>query len=321
MTPSIYITECLKNLRHGQPAGIKNGTAADIYRLLLSHKFRKYAVNPEYLEHIRHAIDLSMKSQEPIKLTIVFGGYKLWRLKESPYVDWAELFALMYYARWLLPITAIYTPGVWLDFYSDDVILESMDNIPKQNTEAYKASFRALLTFIMPFLPKNLRFTLNCVSDQYALYEDFLTELEENKKKVVSELGGLPKLSDEQLRLVELNVHLKPGQAGDPEWREKVFLIHEAYARISKRRPYYRTPEKIFVITRPIKDSIAVGTTKTSVVKFWIGAGALERNGDSYTQHIYSPTQLTAHTFDEESADVHGLTGKNFHSIKIQKTL
>ncbi|MDO8451848.1 MAG: hypothetical protein Q7S76_03185, partial [bacterium] len=88
----------------------------------MSKKYRKYAVNPEYIQHIRSAIESSVQRGDPIKLTLVFGGYKLWRLEEAPEVDWAELFSLMYYARWLLPIARVYEPGVWFDFYSDDVI-------------------------------------------------------------------------------------------------------------------------------------------------------------------------------------------------------
>lgn len=317
MTPATYITDCLKHLQLKETPIFSGPLNDEIYRLLLSKKFRKYAVNPEYCTHIRTAIDTSVAKNEPVKLTLVFGGYKLWRLKESPEPDWAELFAFMYYAHWLRPICAVYKPGVWLDFYSDDVILEAMDNVPKKDTNAYILAFRVLLAFIKPYLPDNLSITLHRVADQYASYDDFLKELDGNKVTVQKELGGLPKLTDEQRRLVELNVHLKPGQDADPLWREKVFLTHEAYARVSRRRPYYRTPEKIFVITRPIKDSIAVGTAKTSVVKFWIGAGALERKDDSYIQHIFSPHQLTERTFEAVPIHIEGLSGKNFSAIRV----
>ncbi len=283
----------------------------------MSKKFRKYSTNSDYLPHIISAIKNSIEASEPIKLTLVFGAYKLWRLKESPEVDWAELFSLIYYTQWLKPILEVYKPGVWFDFYSDDVILEIMDNVPKVDTETYIQSFKQLLEFIRQYIPKNLNFTLNRVGDQYQSYDDFKKELKESIDKVEKDLGGLPKLTDEQTGLVDLNVKLKLGQEDDPKWREKVFLMHEGYARVSKRRPYYRTIDKIFVITRPIKDSIAVGTTKTSVVKFWIGAGALKKNGESYMEYIYSPSQLESGKFIEKEINVGGLEGKNFNSIRI----
>jgi hypothetical protein len=321
MTPSTYISTCLKNLKK-KDLSVSSGDAIEerIFTLLMSKKFRKYSVNTEYREHIRGAIQSSIEKDEPIKLTLVFGGYKLWRLKESPEVDWAELFSLMYYTAWLSPICALYKPGVWFDFFSDDVILEIMDNVPKTDTEAYQEGFRKLLKFITPYIPKNLMFTLNRVGEQYISYEEFTAELSESITQVTEKLGGLPTLTDEQKTLVELNVHLKPGQADDPLWREKVFLIHEGYAKISKRRPYYRTPDKIFLMTRQMKDSLAVGTTKTSVVKFWIGAGVLQKTDDTYQQYIYSPKQLDSHTFRTEKISIDGLPGKNFTSIPVLET-
>ena len=160
MKPEEYILNSLKGLQSKEEISIPKTEAEfanQISKLLLSKKFRKYAVTPkEYLDHILSAISLSVSKNEPIKLTLVFGGYKLFRLKESPEVDWAELFSLIYYAKWLKPICTIYKPGVWFDFYSDDVILEIMDNIPKADTEAYIKSFRKLLEFIKPYLPVNL---------------------------------------------------------------------------------------------------------------------------------------------------------------------
>ncbi len=320
MAPKKFILQRLEQLKlQGQ---ISLDTQEDllgfIFKSIMSKKFRKYAVNPEYIAHIRSAIKISISNNEPIKLTLVFGGYKLWRLEESPEVDWAELFSLMYYANWIKPILSAYTPGVWFDFYSDDVILELLDNVPKTDTETYIKSFKKLLEFIKAYVPDNLRFTLNRVGDQYQSYGDFKRELEQSIIKVKEELQGkLPILTPEQIALVDLNVKVKPDQAEDPQWRQKVFLIHEGYARVSKRRPYYRTPDKIFIITRPIKDSIAVGTTKTSVVKFWIGTGVLKKIGDTYIEYILSPKQLESNTFTKENINMKGLDSKNFRTIRI----
>ena len=49
----------------------KDELKAEIFRLLMSKKFRKYAVNIEYLEHIRQAISTSVDKDEPVKLTLV----------------------------------------------------------------------------------------------------------------------------------------------------------------------------------------------------------------------------------------------------------
>jgi len=321
MTPKEYIESRLKALK--EPADFKeiknkDELESEIFRLLMSKKFRKYSVNPEYLDHIHSAIKLSIDKNEPIKLTLVFGGYKLWRLPESPEVDWAELFSFIYYTNWLKPICEIYKPGVWFDFYSDDVILEIMDNIPKKDTERYVASFKGLLDFMGEYIPENLSLTINRVGDQYKSYDDFKKELEELKKKVKAELKGFPILTPEQVNLVDLNVKLAPGQDDDPKWREKVFLTHEGYVQVSERRPYYRTSDKIFIITRPINNSIAVGTTKRSVAKFWCGIGALEEKNDDYSMLILSPKQIETSDIKKEKINIDELEGKNFGEIKIK---
>jgi hypothetical protein len=47
----------------------------------------------------------------------------LWRIDEAPEADFAELFSSMYYVKWLKPVCEIYKPGVWFDFFVDDLIL------------------------------------------------------------------------------------------------------------------------------------------------------------------------------------------------------
>jgi hypothetical protein len=319
MKASQYILNSLNEIKKKRETLLESESLESaIYRLLLSKKYRKYAINPEYLDHISEVISLAVSKKESIKLTFVFGGYKLWRLPTEPEVDWAELFSLIYYAHWLGRIASIYEPGVWLDFYSDNVVLEIMNNIPKEDTNKYKKSFEKLLQFIKPYLPENLKITLNSVGDQYENYEDFKTELKQSIEKVKSELGGLPKLTPEQRIMVDLNVKLNPGQDNDQHWREKVFLIHEGYSKISKRRPYYRQQDKIFVTTKQIKDSIAVGTTKNSIAKFWTGIGVLEEDGESFKDRILSPTQwenFQNSALRMEKMDLIDL--KNFKQIKI----
>ncbi|MGE5425644.1 MAG: hypothetical protein ACM3PZ_01030 [Bacillota bacterium] len=318
MKASEYIIQSLESLKNEKVNVPDNSIelVGQIYQFLMSKKFRKYAVTPEYQKHILAAVENSVAKNEPIKLTLVFGGYKLWRLEESPEVDWAELFSLIYYTKWLKPILDIYKPGVWFDFFSDDVILEIMDNIPKANTEKYAVSFKNLLKFIKPYIPANLDFTFHRVGDQYDSYEDFKKDLAESIDKIKEDSISKP-LTPEQFIAVELNVKLRPGQDSDSEWREKVNLIHEGYSRVSKRRPYYRNSDKILIITRPVKDSLAVGTTKRSVVKFWIGAGVLGREGDEYVDYIFSPKQLGNGNLKKEVISIAGLDGKNFKEIRI----
>lgn len=289
-----------------------------IFRAVMSKKFRKYSVNPEYVEHIKAAIGICTANNQPIKFSLVFGGYKLWRLDEAPQPDWAELFSLMYYTAWVKAICAVYEPGVCFDFFSDDAIVPKLNNIELADTNAYLQHFRQMLVFMKPYIPANLNLTLNRVGDQYESSQEFEDEVTLNVNNLRQTLpGGLPQLNDEMRAAIELNVRLLPGQEDDPLWREKVQLLHDGYALVSKRRPYYRTDDKLMVITRPIPNSIAVGTTKESVMKFWIGAGALRPQADSYRQIILSPNQLAASKFTFEPVHITGLDGKNFQKIRV----
>lgn len=319
MSPEDYVQEKLNELK--QPSKLQfegDNVVENIFKAVMSKKFRKYSVDEAYIEHIKSAIKTNVDSNEPIKFTLVFGGYKLWRLEETPEVDWAELFSLIYYTNWVKPICEIYKPGVWFDFFSDDVIVPQMNNIVLADTAAYRQSFENLLTFLKPYLPENLSFTLTRVGDQYQSMDEFQKDLEENKKIILDKLDGkLPKLNDEQKATVEMNVKITSEQEADQSWREKVQLVHDAYAQVSKRRPYYRTEDKIMVITRPIPSSISVGTTKRSVMKFWVGAGVLEKNEDTFAENIFSPNQLEKLKFDWQNIEFKGLEGKNFNKIRI----
>jgi len=320
MTPKEYITQRLKSLKIETMDSPSNQEELVnlIFKLLMSKKFRKYSPGSQYSEHILSVIKNNVSNNEPIKINLVFGAYKLWRLEESPEVDWAELFSLIYYTNWLKLVCAIYKPGVWFDFFSDDVIVERMNNIPAKDIQKYLQSFRKLLEFIKPYIPQNLNFTLNRVADQYENQEEFEKDLASSIEKFKKELNDkMPLLTPQQIATIELNVKLNPDQAKDPNWREKVFIIHEGYARISKRRPYYRTSDKIMIALTPIVNSLAVGTTKTSVVKYWVGVGVLEKRGNSFIENILSFKQLEARKPIKEEITIEGLNGRNFKQIRI----
>ncbi len=272
------------------------------------------------LEHIKASIEASVKNEEPIKFVLPFGAYKLWRLQETPEADWAELFTMIYFTNWLRPICEIYEPGVWFDFFSDDVIIPRMNNIPAEDLKAYKVSFESTLDFIKAYQPKNLRMSLSRVIDQYENQAAFEQDYEQQIAQLTAKLeGGLPLLDESEKAMVELNVKATSDQLKDPQWREKVKLIHDSYASVRGRRPYYRPLEmhKIMVVTTPLWGMLTVGSTKDSTMKFWVGAGALKPREDSFRQLVLSPSQLEKTKFHLESINIDGLSGKNFAHIRI----
>lgn len=232
-----FIEKKLEKLRSTEKTEVSFNSDKDltdyIFKKLMSKKFRKFSVNLEYIPQIHGVIENSIKNNLPIKLIFPFGAYKLWRLEETPEADWAELFTLMYYVKWLKPILEVYKPGILFDFSSDDVIVERINNIPKKDTEDYAKSLNMIFDFLKNYLPKNIKFSLTPVSSHYTT-EEFEETLKEKISEMENQLGGLPVLNDHTRGMVELNVRLKPGQDKDPLWREKVELLHQAYYTLPK---------------------------------------------------------------------------------------
>lgn len=323
MTAQEYIQTKLNELK--EPVGLatpenNDQLAEGIFKALTSKKFRKYSVKAEYSEHIKGAIAENIKNNQPINLTFLGGAYKLWRLDESPESDWAELFACMYYIRWVRSICEIYLPGVWFDFFLDDVIVPRINNTPQEDVVTYTTSRQMLIDFLKPYMPVNLSMTLTSAGDQFASREAYEQSLEANIKKLSEKLpGGLPKLSDAQLATTELNVKATSEQLSDPKWREKVELIHSAYMMSKGETGYTTKPGKTRVFTQPLPTGtcLSVGSTKDSIMKFWVGVGVLKSRDESFRQLVLSLSQLEKVQFDWEDVSIDGLDGKNFKKIRV----
>lgn len=119
--------------------------------------------------------------------------------------------------------------------------------------------------------------------------------------------------------MVELNAKPTPEQLKDPQWREKVSLIHDAYMISKRETGYHFGDDKILVFNQPLPSGmlLAVGTTKTSIAKFWVGVGALKKIDNSYKEYILSPKQIESFSITKEPIHIDGLEGKNFQTIRI----
>lgn len=324
MTPQQYIQTSLDELRFST-SNINmpphNSKLSDVVlQLLTTKKFRKYALSEQYKEHVRKSVLASVQANEPIKIIFFGGCYKLWRLSEAPEADWAEVFAYMYYTKWLKPICDIYEPGVWFDFLLDDYIVPKLNNISAEDVETYRSSRDIVLDFIKPYQPPNLNMTH---TGEGSLFES-KHEYEVSLTKAVRELsgsldGGLPSLSKSEISSVELNTRATASQKKDPKWREKVELLHSAYYLARDKTGYY-APEtnKIICFTQPFAPGrpLAVGSTKDSVAKYWVGVGALRPRGDSYRQLVLSPNQIKNTEFKWQDINL-GIKGKNFTRIRV----
>jgi hypothetical protein len=323
MTAQEYILQKLGGLKPTNSQNqIESGELVDIvFAAVTTKKFRKYAASPELLAEIRETIRLNIIHNEPISFVYPHGMYKLWRLEESPEADWAELFAFMHYISWLRPICEVYRPGVWFDFYADDLIVPIINNIPLDDVRRYETSYRGILDYLTQYMPSNFKMTLTSVGSKFESNDAFYKKLEIDTSRLAAELpGGLPELDAKRVATIELNANPTMGQKDDVLWREKIALIHDAYLKYTKAETnYHFHPHKIRVFTAqlPSRSYLAVGTTKDSVAKFWVGVGALRPAEESYRQVILTPKQLEAAEFSWEQVDIAGLPGTNFHRVRV----
>lgn len=321
MTAQDYIQSKLDELN--KPVDLEKPIDNDelveaIFRILMSKKFRKYSANDVLIAHIRNAIRINIERNEPINITFLHGAYKLWRLEESPEADWAELFALMHYTKWLKSVCEIYEPGVGLDLFVDDLIVPRLGTASTNEVDSYLKSYQKLVDFLHAYQPNNFRMTITTVGSRFSSPEAFASSLEESIKQKRQEIpNGLPVLSESDKARVELNTNVTEDQLKDPQWKEKVALIETAYSRTKAEPGYHKASNKILAFTNSIPGvAIAVGSTKDSVGKFWVGVGALKPVEGSYRQVILTPKQLNASNSHWEDVSLK-INGKNFMRIRV----
>ena len=315
MSPKDFIEKKLQKLKTPLDTPVESDIEEQIFKFALSKKFRKYSANEELIKHTKEVIHYCVTNNKPINFTFLHGAYKLWRLDEAPYADWAELFALMYYSNYVKRICEVYEPGVWFDLFVDDWILEDIDNLRPEEVHEYISSYQEVVGFLKQYQPNNLRMTITPVSSQFASREEFERKLAESEDGM-----DLPELDSAAIRMVELNARVDDSTKSDPEWREKIYRKHNAYLKIKGETGYHKgRPDKILVFSQPLPSgtTISLGTTKSSIAKFWVGVGALKRDGEAYKEVILSPKQLE--TADYEWRDIHidGLDGRNFQRIRV----
>ncbi|MEP7205209.1 MAG: hypothetical protein ABI716_03385 [Candidatus Saccharibacteria bacterium] len=304
----------------------EQGLESFVYTKLTSKKFRKWAVDESSELQAKRAIQLNVSQNKPLQFRFPFGGYKLWRMPSSPEVDWAEFFSIAYYCKYLAPIAAVYEPGIEFVFASDDVIIERMDNITVADTQAYFNSFKKLLGQFRQYFPANFNMDIVRVGDLYQDKEAMEQELAVNIERFKQEYATTvdPAKKDKMLTTSELNVRWNGvkdlTKLSDDEKRAVIEMgpvYHDAYCALAKRREFNRGDDKIVIFTTLIPNAIAVGTTKSSVTKFWTGFGIVKKNKD-FSAKIISPTQLEAldgQRFELVTTNLFDL--QNFRDIRI----
>jgi len=306
MTAQEYLENRIKNctkyaLTEKDRQYIKNESIEEyILRVLTRKKFRKWKLDDDVRQAMKEVISKNVKESTPIQLVFPFGGYKLWRIPSAPEVDWAEFFVIAHCLEYISPILPAYKAGVMFYYSSDDIIVEKMDNIPTVDTDRYFNSFKILLKNFQKYFPKNLGMDIKRIADFYPNKNKFLQELDEMVKKTEEVFKTMDKSKiREKVKSSKLNFQFDGAEdltgLSEEGKRNKINfgpILHDAYCKMTDRRLFIRGGDRIVIFTTQIPNAITIGTTKSSIAKFWTGFGVLEEKGDSFSDRILSPRQL-----------------------------
>lgn len=297
------------------------GIETYIYRKLTSGKFRKTSIDEESKNRVKEAIKLNVEKNEPIKFTYPFGGYKIWRVPSYPTVDWAEFMTISYVLRYVASTARAYEPSVEIYFSSDDVVIELIDNYPRESLDAYVRSFNELVTYFEKHFPANVKLSLKQVVPDYYDKDEYEKEL----KSIFAEMKkeGLTPERKEKLKskgfafnfLRDGKEDLTDGKAYE-EVLEDSMIYSDAYLKLGKRRAFVRGDDKIVLFSNKIPNAIDIGSTNVSKAKFWAGMGVLEKD-NWYHDRILSPTQWDSVKDKAHNESTTLIPMKNFASVPV----
>ena len=307
----------------------KEGIEAYIYRKLTSKKFRKYKMTDSSVAHTKASIQKCVRANKPLSVFYPQGAYKLWHLPSTPEVDWSEFFTIAYVVSYIAPIVAAYKPGVDLKYFFHTFLMKVHGNLTEQEIQTYDTSFEKLLVEFRKYLPQNVTITIVRDRDIYS-WDEYRQELEEIKRTVEKEFLQWPKDKKESLaKTARLNIKwlgaedwTKLSKKEQEEKMRLALLYEDSVPRMKKLANAVKSEGNILLFNKAGDNFIGIGTTKTSIVKYWVGYGVLEKREETFADRILSPEQLhalekTPHTTEA----IHLIDLQNFKTIDMYPAL
>ena len=341
-TPSQYLHDLLTQIEPYSPTSddeksFSRDKVDYIFRKIDRKKFRRKKLGEESKNAIREKIRLSVDSNRPIHLVIPFGGYKHYWNPSHPEPDWAELFNFRYITEYVMPILALYEPGVVMEYMSEDMILPRMNNYPPEAIEKYIEVFKQLIEWYQNQVPSNLQIKFFRVSDR-CKKEEIIRDVEELLPERRVEFN---KLSDDE-KEIELKRSYRSILWGgmkdltdlsDQERQEKIIesrLIELAYYDTEAKPEYignYLSEDNHICICFSFGlspdnafDDLTLGSTFGSIVDYWIGRGVL-----GYTYRHFHPRIISAKQDESNDGNLTkypidlDLPGNNYTAIEVLK--
>lgn len=262
------IGDATKCSREGIFAG-KKADASEIVRLITAKPWRRTSVDEASLEDIKKKVTLCMSNDLPLEFALPFGGYKGWRCKDFPHVDWAEVFWLDYLSQFAGRIAEVYQPGVRVTLSYTSGVIEWMNQIPEEFTQTY---LKELSSLLIVKSSNEVTFALEDHSIQYGGASNVIALLEERV-----ETGSYP----DEVALASAARNLFPGcgnAARIPDVQDTELAARRCAAMMSleARRAFNKFGPRVQLThIRGGALSLHIGSTRSSVAQPWVSSGYL----------------------------------------------
>jgi hypothetical protein len=302
-------------------------------------KFRRHTLTSQTLSSVTEKIRNSVKKESPIHFVFPFGGYKhFWNLSH-PEPDWAELFSLRYISDLVSPLLSAYEPGVIVEYMSEDLILNRMNNYPIKSLDLYSEIFSNLISWYKQYLPMNFDLRFFRVGDRVNK-DELILEVERlipERRKQFESLSAEQR--EQELHRSNRSIFWKGSKdlsLLSEKDRQQIIIdsriIELAYYEVEAKSEYLGEylsgDDHICLLTsfgtthdNDIYQDLTIGSAHGSLVDFWIGRGILEKSKTGYHPRIVSKNQYEQFASTIRAEAVSGLLPyMNFQQIEVIDT-
>ena len=304
-----------------------------ITNLLSRGRFRKAKLEEGTRKNMYDKILLSINNNIPLHFIVCFGGYKHFWNESYPKVDYAELFNLMFFSEYFSVILKLHIPGVILEYGAEDVVLDLMNNYPREDLISYEQSFKDLIKFYSKYIPSNFEIKYTSTKEKYNR-EDLVKFILEKLAKCEKEWENFSDIEkEENLHRSKRSIMWK----GEEDWtnlneeeRNKKYIRSRCIDvlfcdnEVNFIGDYYDGENRIpVVLTWGLSfdnkevNWLTLGSTFSSTVDFWIGRGILERHENKFVPRIVSATQYDKIKCKLIKVDIDCISLDNFKKLEI----
>jgi hypothetical protein len=293
-----------------------------IYAAATSGRWRRTSVDADSSADIRGKIGEAVRSGSALEFSIPFGGYKSWKAQSYPGLNWADVFAVNYLARYAASVAAIYPGQVCLTFTYVSQVMDIVNNMPLEDQGFYVAEFQSILAqFNLP----TVQVRLFDIGTLFPSIVELRSAVIRSYHQITKQWDTLPRsVTEKRIASARRNFMIRGaedfGHLSDHELDQKVVasaMLCEALDRLPERRTFNKFSNRIQLVNvsgpRP---SIHVSSCDTSANHFGVGTGIVEVREHRCLQRIATEQTWNAMRDDIVLFEVLDEVAKGFAGLR-----